>query len=123
MAHSALGLWILLGAGKIAVSSGEDQADWKGLNRFLRINVAGEAMIAAPNIERVITYRYPEMAERQVDLDSLETLLESQDPPRIYLVKSRYTTDMQQAKIVKLLSRDILQPFFQVPGFKVYISK
>jgi uncharacterized membrane protein len=123
LALLALGLFILLGVGTIALSDKKEQADWKRLDSHLQTEVMGDALISAPNIERVIAFRYPQMMDRKVALNSILDLSGLPDSPEIHLVKSRYATAAQGEQIAEILENGDFQLSFQAPGFEVYVLR
>jgi uncharacterized membrane protein len=119
----ATGLFMLTGLGTITLNDSKNQADWKGLDSYLQANITGDALISAPNIERVITYRYPEMENRKVDVSSVHEILERPNPPSLYLIGSRYATSAQRATLNGILDTHPFQRSFEVLGFEVYVLK
>ncbi len=115
-------LTAILGVGTVSLSDRKQQADWKALNRYLETEVAGKDKVVVPNVERVVSFRYRQLSDRKIDLESLPprgTFI--QRPPRIHLIESRYASSEQLRKIRETLSLYPPERTVDIRGFRIYV--
>ncbi|HSR52084.1 MAG TPA: hypothetical protein VLV83_14730 [Acidobacteriota bacterium] len=117
--------WLLLllaaslGTGTVFLSDRKQQADWIALAELMRQEVRGGDRIAAPGLDRVLAFRYPQLPQRQIALDDL--LERPPENARVLLVRSRYLDASQERQVTEILQRIPTRQQFQLPGFHLYI--
>ncbi len=113
----AAGACFLLGVGTIAISDRKAQADWLGAAAYLSSHVQAGEWVAAPNIERPLSFRCPPIRDRFVQLDHLDAV--SQRPATIHVVESRYATPPQSEAIRRLSLDQRCEDSFTGTGFRI----
>ncbi|MGI8785952.1 MAG: glycosyltransferase family 39 protein [Acidobacteriota bacterium] len=100
--------------------SGKEPADWKAVASYLKIHVRPNDRVAAPNTLNVLSYYFPEVEQRGIDIEALS---ERQSSGRVYLVASIYMTPEQHRKVSTLLESSGGVERIEFRGFKVHILK
>lgn len=65
-------------------------------------------------------YRYPEIMNRKIDLESLQSMTGPLQTRPVHLVYSRYVSRNQQKKIARVLKDSDLQHSLPIPGFEIH---
>ena len=113
-------LLVVLGIGSMVLSDKKEQADWKGLSRYLETHAKGADLIAAPHIERIVAFGYPQIASRRISLESLRAQVSLGKPRRVHLIESRYVTPAHKRTVTEILAFVPPSESTDLQGFRVY---
>ena len=130
----------VLGLGTVLLSKRKEQADWKALNRYLETELVVRDVVATPDIERVVGFRYRQLDSHKIDMNSLPPRSGSTErgrladpgsgpnptfvgkvPRRLHLIQSRYTSPEQLRMIEETLAVYQTERTVEIPGFLIHV--
>ena len=130
----------MLGLGTVLLSKRKEQADWKALNRYLETELVVRDVVATPDIERVVGFRYRQLDSHKIDMNSLPPRSGSTErgrladpgsgpnptfvgkvPRRLHLIQSRYTSPEQLRMIEETLAVYQTERTVEIPGFLIHV--
>jgi hypothetical protein len=104
--------------GTVWISDKKHSADWIGLASYLKEEVRPRDLVAAPNVERVISFHLPDLEDQ---FASPQQILQSSpnDHSRVFLIRSRYEPSGAAHLMEKIASSSSLIEEAPFKGFRV----